>query len=319
MSGPQTAEKLRGTQSMVGHMGWVFDRPWLTAREIAWRWLFGIPMLALCGAQIERILEKVSLESSGLASLNAQNPWQAAAQIAHAWGMYRPLLGATVRWLVPVAAFMWVVISGVGRSVVWRRLEPSARLRVFSMMVLQAMWLALLGCVLWGWYQSIAWVGATDIPATGEPDLIGFAMGFIFFSLGFFTAWALVSWPLTIAPVVMLMEECGPLQAAGRSLRLGKTFIGKLIEVNLVMGIVTLALIVLSMVLSAAPLPFSDELGPEALDGLWVLATVFYFLASDYFQVVRLKGFVEFWKKFRGSDFAAALQATKPSMAPRAS
>jgi hypothetical protein len=82
---------------------------------------------------------------------------------------------------------------------------------------------------------------------------------------------------------------------------------------------VTLALIVLSMVLSAAPLPFSDELGPEALDGLWVLATVFYFLASDYFQVVRLKGFVEFWKKFRGSDFAAALQATKPSMAPRAS
>jgi len=311
MSHFQAAEKVRGTQSMVGHMGWVFDRPWLTAREVAWRWLFGIPMLALCGAQVVRILDRVSLESSGLASLNPQNPWQAAGQIAHAWAMYRPLVGATARWLVPVAALAWIVISGVGRSVVWRCLEPSARMRVFSMMVLQALWLVLLGCMLWGWYQSIAWVGASDIPATGEPDLVGFAMGFIFFSLGFFTAWALVSWPLTIAPVVTLMEVCGPVQAVWRSLRIGKTFIGKLIEVNLVMGIVTLALIVLSMVLSAAPLPFSDELGPGALHVLWVLATVFYFLASDYFQVVRLKGFVEFWKRFRGSEAATSLQPAR--------
>ena len=35
----------------------------------------------------------------------------------------------------------------------------------------------------------------------------------------------------------------------------------KLVEINLVMGIVKLALIVLAMVLSAAPLPFSDQLG----------------------------------------------------------
>jgi hypothetical protein len=27
---------------------------------------------------------------------------------------------------------------------------------------------------------------------------------------------------------------------------------------------------------------------------------VFYFVAGDYFQVVRLKGFVEFWKTYRG-------------------
>ena len=79
-------------------------------------------------------------------------------------------------------------------------------------------------------------------PSPARFDLVGFAMWTIFFSLGFFTAWALVSWPLAIAPIVMLMEECSPFQAVGRSLRLGKTFIGKLVEINLVMGIVTLAL-----------------------------------------------------------------------------
>ncbi len=62
------------------------------------------------------------------------------------------------------------------------------------------------------------------------------------------------------------------------------------------MGIVKLALLVLAMVLSAAPLPFSDELGPRAMNAVFALATVFYLVASDYFQVVRLKGFIEFWE-----------------------
>ena len=36
---------LRGTQSLVGQMGWVTDRPSLIALEVLWRWLFGIPFL----------------------------------------------------------------------------------------------------------------------------------------------------------------------------------------------------------------------------------------------------------------------------------
>jgi hypothetical protein len=74
----------------------------------------------------------------------------------------------------------------------------------------------------------------------------------------------------------------------------------KLVEVNLVMGIVNLALIVLAMVFSAAPLPFSDQLGVDTLHWISAIAVIFYLIASDYFQVVRLKGFHEFWKMFRG-------------------
>ena len=85
-------------------------------------------------------------------------------------------------------------------------------------------------------------------------------------------------------------------------LRLGMAMTGKLVEINMVMGIVNLALIVLAMVLSAAPLPFSDQLGPDALHVVWAAATIFYLVASDFFQVVRLKGYVEFWKMFRGSE-----------------
>ena len=106
----------------------------------------------------------------------------------------------------------------------------------------------------------------------------------------------------------MLLENRTVFSSLGQSLRLGKAFRSKLMEINLVMGIVKLALIVLAIVLSAAPLPFSDQLGPDALHGIFALATIFYFVASDYFQVVKLKGFVEFWKMFRGNgSFADGL------------
>jgi hypothetical protein len=293
------SEPLRGTQSLVGQMGWVFARPSLTALEVAWRWLFGLPLLVACWAEARKILAALPLDAAGLANLDAQNPWVAAVQLNGAWALYEPRVLAVVRWLLPVAAVAWVVVSGLGRSLVLKRLEPRLRFRPAGMIALQAVWLALLAIACWGWFRSIAWAAATHIGPGGEPDLIGYAMWVIFLSLGFFTAWALASWAFSVAPLMMLLEERSALSALGRSLRLGKAFRAKLVEINLVMGIVKLALMVLAMVLSAAPLPFGDQLGPDALHLVWVAAMLFYIAASDYFQVVRLKGFIEFWKIFR--------------------
>jgi hypothetical protein len=288
-------------------MGWVFERPSLTAIEVAWRWFFGVPFLAACWIQAQRILAALPLESAGLTSLDPQNPWVAAGQLSRAWALYEPHLIAVLLWLLPAAGLVWAVISGFGRSLVLKRLQPRLAFRPVSMIALQAAWLALFAAACWGWFRSMAWVAATHIPADAEPDLVGYAIWAIFLSLGLFTLWALVSWAVAIAPLLMLLEDCGVRQALARSLRLGKPFIAKLVEINLVTGIVNLALIVLAMVLSAAPLPFSDQLGPDALHVLWVTATIFYFVASDYFQVVRLKGFVEFWKIFSGQQAGGSL------------
>jgi hypothetical protein len=297
---------LRGTQSLVGQMGWVFHRPLLIAIEVGWRWIFGIPFLAVCWIEAQQILVALPLESSGLNAIDAQNPWVAAAQLARAWALYEPHVGAVLRWLAPVAALVWVVVSGLGRSLVLKRLNsnsaPNSSFRPFQMMVLQAGWLTLLAATCWAWFRCMEWVAASHITNGAEPDLVGYSIWLIFLSLGFFTVWALVSWALSVAPLMMLLEERSALSSLGQSLRLGSAFTGKLVEINLVMGIVNLALIVLAMVLSAAPLPFSDELGADALHGISAVSVVFYLVASDYFQVVRLKGFQEFWKMFRGSE-----------------
>ena len=306
------AAPLRGTQSLVGQMGWVFERPSLTLIEVAWRWLFGVPFLMACWIGAQRILVALPLESAGVTNIDPQNPWVAAVQISQAWTLYQPHVAAVLRWLLPVAALAWVVLSGLGRSLVLKQLEPGlafspAWRRILEMIALQAGWLALLAVTCWGWFRSIGWAASTHITTTGEPDLVGYSMWVIFLSLGFFSAWALANWALSIAPLVMLLEQRSALSSLGQSLRLGKAFTGKLVEINLVMGIVKLALIVVAMVLSAAPLPFSDELGPDAMHGVWAVATVFYLVASDYFQVVRLKGFVEFWKMFRGIEVGTRL------------
>jgi hypothetical protein len=300
------AQPVRGTQSLVGQMGWVLGRPLLTVMEVGWRWLVGLPVLVVCAIEVRRIVRALPLESAGLTGINPQDPWVAAIQLDHAWQLYRPEVAAVLVWLVPLVAGGWVVISGLGRSLVlWKLASVSgrrARVRangLLGMMVLQSAWLLLMGAMVGAWAWAMEWVGATHIAASsmagGEPDLVGYSMWAIFLTLGAYTAWAVVSWPVGIAPVLMVMDECSAAQALGRSVRLGKAFTSKVVEINLVMGIVTLALIVLAMVLSAAPLPFGDQLGPDALHVLWVVAAVAYLIASDYFQVVRLKSFVEFW------------------------
>ena len=296
---------VRGTQLLVEHMSDVVRRPSLVGIEIAWRWLFGIPFLLICWQQGQQILAAYPLDSSGASSVDTQNPWVAAVQLSNVAAFYEPHIAAVLRWLLPAAALVWMIVSGVGRNVLLMRMEPGVRFRPIALILLQGAWLALLGLTAWGWLGSMQWVAATHIAGAGEPDLIGYFIWAIFLSLGFFTAFALTSWALTIAPILLLLERRGSaLSSFGRAFRLGKPFTSKLVEINLVLGIVKLALLVVAMVFSAAPLPFSDELGPGAMHFVAAASALFFLVADDFFQVVRLKAFVEFWRIFRGSAAA---------------
>jgi hypothetical protein len=282
-------------------MGEVFRRPSLVAIEIAWRWLFGVPFLFICWRQGQQILAAFPLESSGASSLDTQNPWVAAIQLSNVATFYEPHVFAVLTWLLPVAALAWVIVSGLGRNLLLMRMEPRVPFRPATIIVLQGAWLALFGFTLWGWLRCMHWAAATHITAGAEPDLVGYFIWTIFLALGFFTAFALTSWVLTITPILVLLERRSAPSGFEGALRLGRGFSSKLAEINLVLGIVKLALLVVAMVFSAAPLPFSDELGPGAMHLVAAASGVFFLVANDFFQVVRLKAFVEFWRVYRRS------------------
>jgi hypothetical protein len=295
-----SAEQVRGTQSAVAQMSWVFARPSLTALEVAWRWLIGAPLLLVCWTEAQKILAALPFDATGADKVSLQDPWVSAVRLTDAWDLYRPHAVHVLAWLAPAAAIAWVIVSGLGRNLVLKRLEPRVVFRPLAMIGLQAAWLAVLGVTCWAWYRSIGWAAATHIGTGDEPDLVGYAMWAIFLTLGFFTLWALVNWPVSVAPMLVVLENRSALSAIREALRLQRAFRSKLIEINLVMGIVKLALLVLAMVLSSVLIPFSDEIGAGALHLEWVAVSLLYFIASDYFHVVRLKGFVEFWRAFRG-------------------
>lgn len=306
MSAKITSERVRGTQTIVEQMGWVFTRPSLTALEVAWRWIFGAPLLAVCWLQAQKILTALPPDTTGLDTLDIANPWMSAVKLSVAWDLYRPHVAAVLQWLAPAAALAWIVLSGVGRNLVLKRMEPWLPFRPLAMIALQAAWLLVLFLTAWAWWNSIAWTAARHIGNGADPDLVGYTVWAVFLSLGFFTLFALVSWVVAIAPMLVLLEGRSLAASLGASMKLGKAFTGKLVEINLVMGIVKLALIVLAMVFSAVLIPFADQVGAGTLHVEWLIVSIFYFIASDYFQVVRLKGFIEFWKLFRGSQHTSA-------------
>ena len=71
---------------------------------------------------------RLPLESAGLTRLDPQNPWVAVVQLTDAWALYQPHVVAVLRWLLPVAALAWVVVSGLGRNLVLKRMEPAPAL-----------------------------------------------------------------------------------------------------------------------------------------------------------------------------------------------
>jgi hypothetical protein len=312
MAGVHASTPVRGTQLLVEHVGDVFKRPSLLGIEIAWRWLFGIPFLWVCLIQIHRILAAYPLDSSGFDAISLQNPWGSAVRIGEVAAYYAPHVLVVLRWLLPAAALVWATLSGLGRNLLLMRLlprdsragVPPVPFRPVVMVALQAAWLVLLGLTFWGWFLSVQWAAATHIPANGEPDLVGYFVWAIFLSLGFFSAFALASWPFSIAPFLALLEKRSVFSAIGQSFKLRKQFTSKLAEVNLVMGIIKLSLVVLAMVFSAAPVPFAQEVGAGALHAAIAGSLVVYCIANDFFQVVRLRAFLEFWEVFRSPESA---------------
>ena len=170
------------------------------------------------------------------------------------------------------------------------RLHPAE----LTLILLQLLRIASVIAVCLGWYRAIGWAADATLNSPSS-NLVAYSAWVICLSLGIFVLWALLSWIFSIAPLLAMLESTGVFGSLVRSLQLG-ALTGKLVEVNLVLGIVRLALIVLAMVFSAIPLPFEADMTGTALYLWWAAVTLLYFLANDFFQVARLAAFVQFWR-----------------------
>jgi hypothetical protein len=292
---------VRGTQSFVHTLSECWRRPSLTALEVLWRWAYGIPALLVLRYEAIRILRETPIDFAALRNMTVLDPMGSATTLAKAMqGMLPAVLRVTL-WLAPSMVVAWVVMSAVGRTMVLRRVDGRLHSRVGTLIVLQAARVvALLGSFgVWFWcMERVAELTVTGPVAAGvEPNLVGYFSLVIVATLGLFTLWAVVSWALSVAPLLAMLKGLGVGGSLAAAFRLGPLK-SKLVEINLVMGIVKIALIVLAMVFSATPLPFESVTTPEFLLWWWVGVTVLYFLGSDFFHVARQVAYLQLWRAY---------------------
>jgi hypothetical protein len=295
--------EVRGTQSFVHTLSECWRRPSLTALEVLWRWTYGIPALLVLRYEGLRILQEAPVDFSALRSMTVTDPMGSAATLAKAMDVLLSPVLRVAAWLVPLLVVVWVLVSSIGRTMVMRRADPRLHARVGTLMVLQAVRVvALLGSfAVWFWcMERVAeWTVTGPVAAGGEPNLVGYFALVIIATLGLFTLWAVVSWALSVAPLLAMLRGLGVGASLAAAFRLGPLK-AKLVEINLVMGIVKIALIVLAMVFSATPLPFESVTTPDFLFWWWVGVTALYLLGSDFFHVARQVAYLQLWRAFEG-------------------
>jgi hypothetical protein len=298
---------VRGTQSFVHTLSECWRRPSLTALEVVWRWAYGVPALLVLRYEGLKILQATPLDYGALRSMTVLDPMGSAETLAKAMEVLLPPVLRVALWLAPLMVVAWVVVSSIGRTVVLRRADARLHRQVGTLIVLQAIRvLALLGSfAVWFWcVERVAELTVTGPVAAGdEPNLVGYFALVIVATLGLFTLWAVVSCALSVAPLLAMLRGLGVRGSLAAAFRLGPLR-SKLVEINLVMGIVKIALIVLAMVFSATPLPFESVTTPEFLFWWWAGVTVLYFLGSDFFHVARQVAYLQLWRAYKSRHYS---------------
>ena len=297
------AEPVRGTQSFVRTFSVCWRRPSLTAVEVVWRWAIGAPTAALMVYEGTKVLGHVQLDWGALQRMSIADPMAAAATLSEMAAVLMPPLLRVAEWLGPVLLVAWVVASSIGRTVVLRRVDARLLARPGTLMVLQAVRMVALVGSFAAWFACLRAAGQAvvngPIAAGHEPNLVGYCAMVIVATLGMFTLWAVVSWVLSVAPLLAMLRDLGVGASLKAAVRVGPVR-GKLVEINLVMGIVKIALMVLALVFSACPLPFESVATPGFMAWWYVGVTLLYLVASDLFHVVGLVSYLEMLRAYDG-------------------
>lgn len=290
---------------MVHTLSACWKRPSLTALELAWRWLFGLSALALMGYEGLRLLSGVHVDTGALQRMSVFDPMSAATTLSQAADVVLPPLIRVAEWMGPLLLVVWIVASSIGRTFVLRRVDAELYTRAGTLIVLQTVRIvALIGSFV-VWFVCLKW--AARIAVSGplamgrEPNLVLYCAITIVLTLGLFTLWAVASWALSVAPLLAMLLNQGPGASLAAAFQLGPVR-SKLVEINLVMGIVKIALIVLAIVFSSCPLPFESVATPDFMLHWYVVVAILYFIASDFFHVVRMVAYLELWKAYNAAD-----------------
>jgi hypothetical protein len=270
----------------------VWRQPALTGIEVAWRWLTCLPLLYAAFVALGSLDAGVQMTSAWFRSMTVLKPAEAIDSLGRIVVALWPLIAPVAKWFLPVFALVWVLAAMVGRTLWLRRYDPALKARMPTFALLTLLKLSKLVATLATWLGC--WVLALRVAVIDpvarhqEPNLVLLAAIVIGLTLLLFIVRSVTSWIVELAPLIAMSRNVSIRKSIVMAIRAPRELRSQLIETNLVMGIVKVALLVLAMVFSACPLPFSSVETQGFLECWWVGVGVWWLLASDYFHVVRM-------------------------------
>jgi hypothetical protein len=256
-------------------MAAVWRRPSLVALEVLWRWVVGAIVIGVIAHGNPEAFEH---------RFDAQY-WRGFGDaLLHGDFTFSPTV-AGISCLLAVIV-VWAVISGLARDVVLRRMDGTLHRRRATVVALAILRVLAFSTLVAAWVWALVAIWLRTVRDADPNYVLGFAL-IVIWTLVLFMLWSVVSWIFPMASTLAMVRNL----AFGESLRAAmrsKALRGKLIEINLVMGIVKIALVVLAMVFSATPLPFQAFTTDGFLWCWWSGVALLYLVASDFFHVVRM-------------------------------
>lgn len=283
-------------------MSVVWKRPGLTGLETAWRWVVCVPLLLLAcrrgGIALGSHGIDIGVHWEALGSLTVFKPVEALNGFGDffslLWGPLAPIL----KWLIPLFLVVWSIGAGIGRTFWLRRVEPELSSRPVTMALLTLLKLVTLLAVLavWiaGWIFALRTTVIAPVARQQEANLVLLAAMVIGETLLLFMAWSVTSWILQLAPLIAMARRLGVFPSIVEAIRTPRETRSRLMETNLVMGIVKVGLLVLAMVFSACPLPFVTQETQGFLEVWCTGVAILWLVMSDYFHVVRTVAYLRF-------------------------
>ena len=274
--------------------GWraITRTPLLILCEISWRWTFGIALWAVLAYIAFSSLGQVQMTDTEIRLLRGLDPRASAYVLLRVMNAIVPVVLRVFAYTLPALVMLWIAAATFGRVATLRALlgRQCGKVRWPALVGVNVLRVALLFAAILAFVGSSILVGRMF---RGEPEYLGVA---ILLSLGvnllIVSAWSLLNWFLTLAPIFILRDEAGAFAAFGASVDLFRDRSGPYIGAAMGLGLVRLALITVASVLSVIPLGMIGTSSMMAVIVAGVTLALVYYALTDAVQIWRIAAYV---------------------------
>jgi hypothetical protein len=269
-----------------------FRNPLIVMAEIAWRWAFGLAVLALVGGSFFAYLNTVPITNVEILALRSHVGWLVADAIGHILHASVPLLLRITAILLPAILLLWVAAASAGRAAtlkaLLRREEAVASKSMVGVSFLRAsVRLASL----------IAYLGAFIVAGlaaarSGEirPGILLAIFAVLAVIIGLVRS--RVDWFWHLAAIFVVRDGDDAFTAVSRAARLFRRHTGACVIAGAVFGTIRVVLFAFVAISWLLVLSIAGRLPLAPTVVLFSAVTLAYFAVCDFLYIARLAAYV---------------------------